>query len=89
MTIWKFHLEIVDVQKIMMPTGARILSCGNQFDDVFIWALCKNAENYEEKTIFIFGTGHEIDIDLSKHEFIGTVVTDGGNYVWHIFQPVI
>jgi hypothetical protein len=72
--------------KIKIPSSHRILSVGEQFGDVFLWAIVNNESELVEKKIYIFGTGYTLPNDINIYHFIGTVITDGGNYVWHIFE---
>lgn len=74
------------MQTVKMPVGSKIISVGNQFDDVFIWVLCDPEKPLEDRKIYVFGTGNELPDNIQTRSFIGTVVTDGGNYVWHVFE---
>jgi hypothetical protein len=38
-TIWKFELEVTDLQEVVMPSGAEILSVGNQDGKLCLWAM--------------------------------------------------
>ncbi len=97
--IYKYPLEIKDVQTIEMPTESKILSVGVQsenggfLDDIIfneqpvIWVLV-DLENYNTpkttiRTIHIIGTGNPIPEIQLK--FIGTVQMSKG-LVWHVFE---
>lgn len=84
--IYKFRLTITGEQKIPLTAGAKILSVGEQFDNVVLWAICEPKKDIEERKIYIFGTGHPLPDNINQRSFIGTVTTDAGNYVWHIFE---
>lgn len=84
--IYKFYLSIKDEQKIKMPVGSKIISIGQQSEDVYLWAICDPENGFENRTIYIFGTGHELPPDINLRSFLGTVTTYDGNYVWHIFE---
>lgn len=86
MIIYKYILRATGEQTVLMPVGARILSAGNQFDEVFIWALCDPEKPLEGREVYVFGTGWEMPDNIQTRSFIGTVISDGGNYVWHVFE---
>lgn len=90
-TIWKFPLTVTDVQIVMMPPGAEILSVEIQGGIICLWALIdvkKETQLEVPHQIEIVGTGNpmqQIDHWLSR-KFIGTV--QQGQFVWHIFEIV-
>jgi hypothetical protein len=86
MEIFKFYLEVRREQKIPLTKGAKILSVAEQFGEVALWAICEPNSVIEERVIYIFGTGQLMPKDIDSKTFLGTVVTDGGNYVWHVFE---
>ncbi len=82
MTIWKFELEITDLQRVFMPHGATILSAANQNGKVCLWAMVNPKHPAQERVIEIIGTGNPIQ-PMQRH-FIGTVVVNP--FVWHVFE---
>ena len=87
-TIWKFPLEITDIQHVKMPKGAKILSVHNQGQSPgerpMLWAMVNPEAEPEEREIHIAGTGHMRDLyDLT---YIGSAV--GPIFVWHVFENV-
>lgn len=81
--VWKYPLDLIDIQKINMPAGARILSVDNQKGILCLWAMV-NEENPEQlRTIEIVGTGQE-PIPSFHRTFIGTAVMP--QFVWHVFE---
>ena len=93
-TIWKFPLELIDEQDVMMPKGAKILSVHVQVsidvseahEIVCLWALVDPDAKLQKRVIEIFGTGNPIDVPGVTHKFIGTVQMRGGSLVWHVFE---
>jgi hypothetical protein len=86
MTIWKYHLAVVDSQDVEMPRGATILAVQAQDDVPCIWALVDPEKPAETRTILTFGTGHPIDNRVamsSRH--IGTYQIARGKLVFHVF----
>lgn len=87
-TIHKQTLAIIRTQKIHIPKNSKILSVGNQKENLCIWYACdvRSAE-LDEIKIRIFGTGHEIENDFDG-KFINTVIMHNGDLVWHVFQEI-
>lgn len=88
-TVWKYTLEIVDgPQNIAMPTGAEILTAKEQQGALCLWALANDTSHQsstiEKRTFVVYGTGHRIREENAK--YVGTVLTYGGHFVWHIFE---
>lgn len=84
MTIWKYTLEIADIQIIHLPKGAHILSAHTQLEQLCLWFHC-NPENVPEKrTIAIVGTGHSMPVGHST--YIGTAFKRGQQLVFHVFE---
>lgn len=82
MTIWKFPLQITDVQTIEVPTAGKLLSVQVQHQVPCIWALVDPKQPKELRKIRIYGTGHPID---QLGQFIGTFQVQAGALVFHVF----
>jgi hypothetical protein len=83
--IFKFPLELKDKQVVKMPRGAQVLSIQMQNGKKTIWALCPVPDAVQEdRTFFIFGTGHDLPESATAKTFVATV--QEGNFVWHIFE---
>lgn len=50
--IYKYELDVEDIQTISMPKGANILSAGTQGEKVFIWAGVNPYEEEEKKSFY-------------------------------------
>lgn len=86
-TIWKFTLEVKDIQTLDMPKGAEILTVQFQETHGQLWALVDPEAEIEERDIEIFGTGNPIHCDMGlTRQYIGTYQMHGGNLVWHVFE---
>ena len=94
-TIWKFPLEITDVQRISMPVDADVISVVNQNNQIVLYAIVDDTAPRENREVRIFGTGNEFTLPESwkitqEYKFIGTVTTSMddlpfGDFVWHVF----
>ena len=80
-TIWKFPLEVEDVQHVFMPAGAEILTVQVQSGLCVMWAICDPGAHQVRRLIRIAGTGHP----APEGKYIGTC-QDGLGLVWHVFD---
>jgi hypothetical protein len=87
-TIWKFNIQVTDEQDVKMPRGAELLSVGEQDrltpTTLQLWALVDPDAEPRPRRIVIEGTGHPTE--MNKDQFIGTVLSFGGQLVWHVFD---
>lgn len=86
-TIWKYELEPMNTESVMMPQGSKILHVDNQDGKVCLWALVDPAApSKAARIITVVGTGHQLwkAEDGKKNTYIGTVVVNP--FVWHVFE---
>lgn len=81
--IYKYLLQMLDYQKISMPSEAIILHVGEQDGDIMVWAMVETDNPIESRHFKIYGTGHIIEENARR--YIGTV-TMRNSFVWHIFE---
>lgn len=84
MNIWKYPLEITDIQIVEMPSNAQILSAQMQGDALCLWVLVNMTDAIERRSIEIIGTGNPMA--EYPRQFISTVQMHGGALVWHVFE---
>lgn len=84
MKIWKYELEITDVQFITIPMiRLHFLSAQMQNGKLCVWVKGMPVKDDAKRvTFYIYGTGLTVDDDDIK-EYIGTV--QDGSMVWHVF----
>jgi hypothetical protein len=85
-TIYKYPIKITDMQNVIIPLNAEILSLQAQDDVPCIWALVDPKEK-ETRAVNLetFGTGHTIHCDMgTDRKFIATYQTKG--LVFHVFE---
>lgn len=84
--IWKYCLEITDLQRVEMPPGAQILSIGNQNDTVCLWSIADVSTKFWQQRWFeVIGTGNRLNMNFGiERKFIGTVQINA--FVWHVFE---
>lgn len=85
--IYKYKLELGEVDQITMPEKANILQIGAQHGSLWIWALVDTDNPDETRTFRLYGTGHEIE-DLKNLQYIGTVSVMEGRLVLHVFEEL-
>lgn len=84
--IFKYPLEIEKEQTIEIPANARILTVKTQGNQIYLWAMVNPDHIPEKRKIRIYGTGHPVDIE--NIIYIGTVMTESENFVWHVFEAI-
>ena len=82
--IWKFPIDLARTVEIEMPYGAEPLSVQLQNGEICLWALVDTSERKVMREVCIVGTGHPYD-PCEVGRYVGTVVTQGGALVWHVF----
>jgi hypothetical protein len=85
--IWKFRLDVHDMQEIEMPQLAQILSVGTQGGTPQLWALVDELAPKVRRKIRTIGTGHPIDGHPGR--FIGTYMMCHDSLVFHVFDAGI
>lgn len=86
-TIWKYTLAIGDRNEVVMPDGGRILCVKTQRDWPCIWVLVDPYATKRPRVLRIYGTGHVVT-DEERLRYLGTFLSDGDTFVWHVFEEV-
>lgn len=84
-TIYKYTIPFIPSGVVIwMPKGAEVMHVAFQRDedDIKLWAAVDTDAKLEERRVRIVGTGQELPEGAWRH--VGTVVTSGGDYVWHV-----
>ena len=84
MRIYKYGLECVDTQAVMMPKGAEVLSVQLQDGELTAWAKVDTTAKREPRVFRIMSTGYDT-VEDGLH-YLGTVPR--GEFVWHVFEAV-
>jgi len=87
--ILKYPLEIIDNQTIKIPGFVCVMSVIEQRDIVVLYSMVNDTEPTKKLDIRIIGTGNPVDIDIGLYDFIGTVNTNDGRLIWHIFAKKV
>lgn len=85
-TIYKYPLAIVDnAQSIRAPAEARVVHVDNQNERPTLWMEVDDSRPNERRTfVVVVGTGAPVPAEPAAH--VGTVLTAGGGYVWHVYE---
>ena len=82
--IYKYPIEIIDIQMVKLPKEAIILTVQLQHGKPFIWVYVDpNEIEAEDVTLRVYMTGQEIDDSLDL-TYVGTIQENG--FVWHVFK---
>ncbi len=84
-SVWKYPLEITDVQTIRLPDGAVPLAAQMQGQTLCMWVKVDTNQDLlvNEWKVYIHGTGHKI-INPKAH-YVDTFQLHGGGLVFHVF----
>ena len=85
MEIWKYKLELMSSKVIEMPYGAEILCVQMQGQSICLWAKVDPKARVGKREFVVIGTGHAFS-DTFVGRYIGTVQTEGGLFIWHVFE---
>ena len=90
LSVYKYPIVPNDKVEILMPKGARVLTCQSQFDKPQLWALVDgNTSISLEKRIFrMVGTGHPIKESEESLHYIDTFQMANGNLIFHLFEII-
>lgn len=82
--IYKYKLEITDVQRVPLRPGAKILTVQMQNGVPCLWALVDEPFTHSEyRTIYIVPTGVSFQ---EVGRYIATFQTNDGALVFHVFE---
>lgn len=86
-TIWKYRLETLDTQTILMPKSAQVLDVQIQNSILQLWALVIPTALDEERTFRIYGTGHGMPDEPGR--YIASYKLERGALVFHVFETAL
>lgn len=83
--IFKYPLQITDVQSIAIPRAAKFLHVGDNPEGMLcLWALVDDSNPLVNTEICIVGTGNYFPDAAQWPNYIGTAVMRP--LVWHVFS---
>ena len=83
MTIWKFPIQITDVQTLTVPAYWVPKHVGlDPQGTPCIWAMTNQESKFNvERKVYVHGTGHTFH--PKANHYVGSFVD--GPFVWHVF----
>jgi hypothetical protein len=84
--IYKYELQ--PEIEIDLPTNSEVLSVANQNEDIFMWVAVTENKAIKKRKFVVFPTGKIFDSER-KLKFIGTVLLNNGNFVFHVFEEIV
>lgn len=84
--IFKYELDGVTRQTIIMPEGATILSAQIQKGRLCLWASVDLDGGPDHREFVLVGTGEDAPPEPSK--YLATIQVSGGSVVLHLFELV-
>lgn len=81
-----YKYKISEIGTTLLPKDAEVLHVDYQMGNFCVWVTTDPAnQDMVETKIQIVPTGGEVPAS-GFAEYLGTVLTDGGRFVWHIFK---
>ena len=93
-TIYKIDLfeeaeknrENQQIIKVKLPSVSKTISAIDQKEKVVVYYEVETENNEtEDYEIAMVGTGHEMKFDSMMSSFLGTVNTQNGDLMWHVY----
>ncbi|MBT2759901.1 hypothetical protein [Paenibacillus sp. ISL-20] len=88
-SVWKYTLEVDESQDIDMPKGSEIISVETQGESIVIYALVRPQEEKDTYRVLVYGTGHDIHLNVTEYKFLGTAKFGNGELMFHVFYKRI
>jgi hypothetical protein len=84
--IWKFGVPLTERFVLVMPAGAQVLTVQNQGDVAHVWVLVDPSGPRRARRFALYGTGRTLPNAPETGAYVGTFQTEGGQFVWHLFD---
>ena len=81
--VYKYMIVVDDINDVLIPKGAQILTVQTQNGTPFIWALVDTEAATTHRYLRLVGTGFPLP-DLGK--YVGTFQQYNGSLVYHLFD---
>jgi hypothetical protein len=82
--VLRYEVPVNDLEHLLWVAGDIVHVQTRSADYVEFWSLeRRNGGRTVERAFQVFGTGHEVPEGL---RFVGSAVSPGGTFVWHLFE---
>ena len=82
--VFKYELPMKPLFELVLPDGAEILTFKEQNKEFYIWCLVDTGRKTGIRHFEMSGTGEPITKEIIR--YIGTIVTDNDERVFHLFE---
>lgn len=87
-TIWKYVL-FEGINQLELPENSYPISVVNQNGNLIMYCFVEpDFEDSNMCTFEVVGTGYPVISNPNNSNFIGTVLFEGGQLVYHVFQKI-
>lgn len=83
-TVYKYPIDLTDVQSIAMPQGAASIMVHVQDGHPYIWAVVDTDALMVLYRFYVVGTGNPMPDDAGRHH--GSFMLHNGALVFHVFS---
>lgn len=88
--IYRYELEITDVQQIEMPRYSQILCVKTKNNTPCLWVEVYPNDPLVTNQFRIIGTGNPmVSSKDTSLKYLGTILTHNEGFVWHVYQEII
>lgn len=84
--IYKYTLDVENVQIIEMPKGAVLLHVASVNDSICLWAQVDPEAPMVKRRFGLGGTGKGFIEHAGDGGYVGCAITMRGLHVWHVFD---
>ena len=85
-TIYKYPIQLLDEQEILLPEKSVVLSVQVQDTSPCIWVKLDPSDKVIPRKFYLRGTGHPLEFPKGEYIFCGTFQLFGGSLVYHLFE---
>ena len=83
--IHKYSLQRIGSQLVNVPHEIEIVSILEQDNVIVVYGIVDSEDKKFPREFRVYGTGHPLDEDIEDFRFLGTVSTENGALMWHVF----
>lgn len=75
-----------DTQMLKNAVIIDVHSQGPRRENICVWAIVDTDEHLVDRKILVFGTGHELERNAGRGDYLGSVHDVYGQLVFHLFD---
>lgn len=82
-TVLKYHLPKGRYAELELPRSAKVLMCGAQDDEDYMWCEVNTDVSVEKRAFLVLGTGHPLPTNRSYDHITSW---QRRSLVWHLYE---